>query len=554
MLDLLPIFGYQHVRCANLARKVVASSSPCPKSTKKLVKQPVKQLVKRVKPNMDMKSALSRQLSRRRDLASQRKPMCELQSNKETISNGRKEIVIEPSCSENPAFTPDKDEDVELQVSSFSPLGLREDVLKALHNINVTKPTVIQMVTIPPLLKREHVLCAAQTGTGKTLAYLAPVVHHLREDERKLGVITRLKRPRACIVVPGRELAIQVLEVAKSLSHHARFKSVGIIGGRKKKFMKKDLASPVDLVVATPGTLLQFREKDRLFFSDLSYLVIDEADSMFDSTFKSDTMEILQSISIRQGKLSPPGEQPVDTQVTIVGATMPNELVVDTLQRMLPRLKICSSGLHRVLPHIRHRFVKVKQEEKAGKLLRLLRHDLQDPFQRTIVFCNTTEACDFVGHFLTEKRIKFIRLHKVLPSKVRSNLFEEFQEGRARVLVCTDIASRGVDPDVSHVINFDFPTSIVDYIHRVGRTGRVKTETTSTGVSAATSLLTHNRDVRMAKIIEQAAKKQRRLEGIEIRPKRPTAEPGPRENWENKEINFKKLDDEDFDEDDVEFT
>lgn len=202
----------------------------------------------------------------------------------------------------------------------------------------------------------------------------------------------------------------------------------------------------------------------------------------------------------------------------------------------------------------RHRFVKVKQEEKAGKLLRLLRHDLQDPFQRTIVFCNTTEACDFVGHFLTEKRIKFIRLHKVLPSKVRSNLFEEFQEGRARVLVCTDIASRGVDPDVSHVINFDFPTSIVDYIHRVGRTGRVKTETTSTGVSAATSLLTHNRDVRMAKIIEQAAKKQRRLEGIEIRPKRPTAEPGPRENWENKEINFKKLDDEDFDEDDVEFT
>jgi len=370
---------------------------------------------------------------------------------------------------------------------------------------------------------------------------LAPVVHHLREDERTHGVITRLKRPRACIVVPCRELAVQVLEVAKSLSHHARFKSVGIIGGRKKKFMKVDLQSPVDLVVGTPGTLLQFCEKARLFFSDLSYLVIDEADTMFDGHFRRDTMDLLQSISIREEKPPPLGEMPKDAQVTIVGATMPEELLVGTLQDMLPRLKICTSGLHRVLPHIRHKFVKLKQEEKADKLLRLLRNDLHDPSQRTIVFCNTTESCDFVGHFLTDKRIKFIRLHSSLPSKVRGELFDAFQEGKTKILVCTDVASRGVDPDVTHVINFDFPTSIVDYIHRVGRTGRVKTEATRKGVSVATSLLTHNRDVTMAKTIEEAALKQRRLDNIEMRPKPPAAETVPRKTREDKETGSKRI-------------
>ncbi|XP_078349362.1 uncharacterized protein LOC144634318 isoform X2 [Oculina patagonica] len=541
--ESLPMFDCQHVRWASRLAKNATSSSV----------KPTKQ-VKPVKAKMDMKSSLSRALSKRREAANRRIISAKEQlQNKESVSKGRREIVIEPSCSENPAFTPDKDVDFKLQVTSFSDLGLREDVLKALYNIKVTKPTVIQMVTIPPILKREHVLCAAQTGTGKTLAYLAPVVHHLREDERKHGVITRFKRPRACIVVPARELAVQVLEVAKLLSHHARFKSVGIIGGRKKKFMKEDLQSPVDLVVGTPGTLLQFRERDRLYFSDLSYLVIDEADSMFDSTFKRDTMELLQSISIRQGKPPPPGELPIDTQVTIVGATMPDELIVDTLQEMLPRLKICTSGLHRVLPHIRHKFVKLKQEEKAGKLLKLLRNDHQDPKQRTIVFCNTTASCDFVGHYLADKHIKFIRLHSSLPSKVRGELFHEFQEGKSRILVCTDVASRGVDPDVTHVINFDFPTSIVDYIHRVGRTGRVKTEATRKGLSVATSLLTHNRDVRMAKIIEEAALKQRRLENIEMRPKPPAAGTVPGETWDDKEIDFKRNDFEEYIEDEDDF-
>ncbi|KAJ7352986.1 hypothetical protein OS493_032925 [Desmophyllum pertusum] len=259
------------------------------------------------------------------------------------------------------------------------------------------------------------------------------------------------------------------------------------------------------------------------------------------------TMELLQTISIRQEKPPPPNEPPTDTQVTIVGATMPDELLVDTLQDMLPRLKSCTSGLHRVLPHIRHRFMKLTQENKAARLIKLLRNDLEDPGQRTIVFCNTTASCDFVGHFLPRKRVKFIRLHSILPAKVRSDLFQDFQQGKEKILVCTDVASRGVDPDVTHVINFDFPTSIVDYIHRVGRTGRVKTEETQQGVSVATSFVTHNRDVTMAKMIEEAAMKQRRLENIVMRPKTPAADTVPEqtvaeETGKNKEKNkdFKK--------------
>ncbi|EDO32254.1 predicted protein, partial [Nematostella vectensis] len=349
-------------------------------------------------------------------------------------------------------------------VYSFAGLGLRDDVLKALDALNIHQPTVIQMVTIPKIIHRHHVICAAQTGSGKTLAYLAPLVHRLREDEERHGILARLKRPRACIVVPARELATQILKTAKSLCHHARFRSVGLIGGRKQKWMRDDLESPVDLLVATPGTLLKYRQKDRLFFSDLTHLVIDEADTMFDASFKSLTMEILHTINVSQLQL-------------IYNFTVYQSLqrlsCIEASEKTVKHLETCSSGLHRVLPHVRHKFIKLNQHEKAERIVELLKKDSKSPGQ-TIVFCNSASSCDWLARHLEQHNLSLIRLHGNIPPKIRCERFEKFQNKTADILVCTDIASRGLDTsDVSHVINFDFPNSMVDYIHRVGRTGRV---------------------------------------------------------------------------------
>ncbi|XP_068683648.1 uncharacterized protein [Montipora foliosa] len=501
------------MRCAGHFAFRAVNTRSGPQPTRR-VKQ-----VKPVKRSMDMKSALTKQLNRRRDLTHRTNLNTRLKPRiavtEESVSRGRREIVIEPSC-QNPAFTPG---DNQIQVTSFHSLGIRGDVLKGLENLSITKPTVTQMTTIPPILKKEHVLCAAQTGTGKTLAYLLPIVHHLKEEHDQ-GLISRVKRPRVLIVVPSRELAFQVLKVAKSLSHNARFRSALLTGGRKLRILKSGLESPVDLLVGTPGTLLEFREKGRLFFSDVSYFVVDEADSMFDETFKSETIKLLETISVRQDKLVPRTSglptDPVDAQVVVVGATFPKELV-DALQDMLPDLHICTSGLHRVLPHVRHKFVKTLQHQKPDKLLEILMADLQVPDRRTVVFCNTTPSCDFVGHFLQNHGVAHIKLHGTVAIQERSNLFKDFQKEKARILLCTDVASRGLDTDVDHVINFDFPLKLTDYIHRVGRTGRVRAGTKDRDTAEATSLMTHNRDVRMALVIEEAATSQRSVKSIEAR-------------------------------------
>ncbi|XP_073249245.1 uncharacterized protein [Porites lutea] len=476
-LSLKTACGCKKVRWASRLAAKISRSRVSPTRSSKQAKH-----VKPVKQTVDLKTALTRHLEKRRDFAKQEARKINVPSLKQrkavgedSISKGRREIIIEPSCSENPAFT--SEENSKVTGHSFRSLGLREDVLNGMKDLSISKPTMIQRMAIPLILKREHVLCAAQTGTGKTLAYLSPIVHHLREEQDQ-GVISRLNRPRALIVLPNRELAFQVLKVAKSLSHNARFRSALLTGGRKLRVLKSGFESPVDLLVGTPGTLLEFLERGRLFLSDVSYLVIDEADSMFDKTFKNDTMQLLETIN---------------------------------------HLQACTSSHHRILPHVRHKFVKIPQNDKPEKLLELLREDLSLHNRRTVVFCNTTPSCDFIGHYLTNNGISHIKLHSTIAIEERSNLFKDFQEEKERILVCTDVGSRGLDTNVNHVINFDFPISVTDYIHRVGRTGRVRTVPRQDDVAMATSLMSHNRDVRMALAIEEAARKNQCLKSIEVR-------------------------------------
>lgn len=407
----------------------------------------------------------------------------------------RVENIIIKASSKHPAL------DVKTP-ETFKDLRLRDDVVEALKSIGAEKPTVVQMLAIPKILRGRNTLCAAETGSGKTLTYLAPLISRLKDEEEHHGVMARLKRPRALIVLPSRDLAAQVLAVTKSLCHVARCRAVGLIGGVKRKYIKDALETPVDIAVATPESLLRYRVEERIHLSDLSHLVLDEADTLFDSSFEEATTSIVKGIKVRDKKPDPPPALGEDAQVTIVGATLSGKML-KKISSLVPNLKkVSSKGLHQILPHIEQRFVKVRQDEKSAKLLELIREHPADVF---IVFCNTVPSCDWTAHHLETNGIPAIKLHAGFSPADRKDLLKNFSSGETRVLLCTDIASRGIDlPKVTHVVLFDFPNTIADYLHRVGRTGRVG----SIVRCKATAFMTHRRDIQMAWKIKDAAEKK----------------------------------------------
>lgn len=385
---------------------------------------------------------------------------------------------------------------------SFADLYLREDVVSALRNIGVTQPTVTQMLAIPKILRGKNILCAAETGSGKTLAYLSPVVSHLRDEEERFGLVPRMRRPRALVLLPSRDLAAQVLSVAKSLCHTAKFRAVGLIGGVKRKFVRDALQMPVDVVIATPDSLLRYRREERILLTDLRHLVIDEADTLFDESFESAITSILKDVKIRSKKPPLPPAKAEDTQMTIVGATLSTRML-KKIELLIPNIKkVSTKSLHQILPHVKQTFHKLHQHEKSEMLLSIINSSPTDVY---MVFCNTVPSCDWTAHYLRANGVELTKLHAGFSSMDRRNLLKEFASGSSRVLVCTDIASRGIDArQVTHVILFDFPNSLADYLHRVGRTGRVGSQ----DKCRASIFMTHRRDVRMAWKIKEAADKR----------------------------------------------
>ncbi|XP_062502583.1 uncharacterized protein LOC134179663, partial [Corticium candelabrum] len=355
--------------------------------------------------------------------------------------------------------------------ASFSDLQLNNDVVDALRAINVIKPTVIQMLSIPKILRGRNVIVSAETGSGKTLAYLAPLISSLRDDEVHRGFVSRIKRPRAVILVPSRELAIQVLAVAKSLCHHARFRPVGLFGGFKKRLLNESLQTPCDVVVGTPDMVRRLQAKESIYMTDVSHVVIDEVDTMWADDFRPSILHILSLLKVRDEKPPLPLCLDEGTQVTLVGSLLPSR-VESQIEETIPKLKKAKSkSLHTLMPHVEHWFVRVRPEDKAERLLDIIRHRPRDV---VMVFCNTVSSCDWVAAYLAENAIFPIKLHGSVSSLERSERLRLYREGRSKVLVCTDVASRGIDTKfVNHVILFDFCLNVADYVHRSGRVGRV---------------------------------------------------------------------------------
>lgn len=387
---------------------------------------------------------------------------------------------------------------------TFHDLGLDPELVEATDALGLTTPTEIQSVAIPQIAQGGNFLVASQTGSGKTLTYLLPVIHRMRREEKESGTRAKAKRPRVLVVGPTRELVEQVRGVAKAISHHARFSSEIIIGGEKFATQRQQLDRPLDVVVGTPGRLIKHIEEGNLFMSSITHVILDEADTLFEAGFGEEIKRLLRPLK------KPHHDGKTQKMAIVVSATM-SEKVVKMMQEELDDLiTIDTPSLHKSPTNLKHRFVDCPGSiDKMAVCEQIVSGDFRAG-KKTMVFCNTMPSCQAVEYSLTEADIPVVMYNGDMTVEGRQASMKEFVEGdfadgSAVVMVCTDLAARGLDfggasrGQVEHVLNFDFPMNPVDYIHRSGRTARA-------GATGKVTNLVAKKDRVLANEIDMAVK------------------------------------------------
>jgi len=337
---------------------------------------------------------------------------------------------------------------------SFEKLNLLEPVMRALKSEGYTTPTPIQEQSIPVLMQRRDLLGCAQTGTGKTAAFAIPILQLLHQDELFVKGPEGIK---ALILTPTRELAIQIDESFAAYGKHLRLRHAVIFGGVPQRSQTDKLRAGVDILIATPGRLLDLMDQRFVKLQNLKILVLDEADRMLDMGFIHDVKKII-------------GRVPVKRQTIFFSATMPGEIakLADTILTNPVRVEVTpvSSTANTIQQAIY--FVEKKDKKK------LLLHLLQDRSIATaLVFARTKHGADRVAKDLIQAGIRAEAIHGNKSQGARQRALSNFKSQHTRVLVATDIAARGIDvEDLSHVINYELPNVPETYVHRIGRTGR----------------------------------------------------------------------------------
>src|SRR6266567_4469570 len=335
---------------------------------------------------------------------------------------------------------------------TFDSLGLSPIVLAAVRDAGYTTPTPIQEQAIPLILKGRDVMGLAQTGTGKTAAFTLPIVDRLLNGPR---------RTRALVLTPTRELCVQVEESVQKYARNSKLAVVSVYGGVPLDPQEKQLRAGADVVVATPGRLIDHLERQNVVFDDLEVLVLDEADRMLDMGFAPQINRIVSDV-------------PAYRQTLLFSATMPPE--VEALARKYLRKPIVVQVGRRsaAASTVTHAVYPVPRERKSALLARLLREAALDS---VLVFTRTKHGADRVVRHLERDGIDATAMHADKTQPQRTKALQDFKTGKVRVLVATDIAQRGLDiSGISHVVNYDVPQQAEDYIHRIGRTGRAANE------------------------------------------------------------------------------
>ena len=401
----------------------------------------------------------------------------------------------------------------------FADLNLDKNILSAVRSEGYESPTPIQAQAIPFALEGRDIMASAQTGSGKTAAFLLPTLQRLTKRSEKPG-----KGPRALVLTPTRELAAQVEKNALAYAKNMRwFRTVSIVGGASFGYQTRALSKPVDLIVATPGRLMDLMQSGKVDFARLEVLILDEADRMLDMGFIDDIETIVEAT-------------PTDRQTLLFSATWDG--AVGKLARKLTKN-----------PEV----VEVERVDNQGKIEeqllycddmrhknRLLDHILRDAnIDQCVIFTSTKAMTEVIADDLYEKGFAANCLHGDMPQGWRNRTLMDLRKGRCKILVATDVAARGIDvPTITHVINYDLPKQAEDYVHRIGRTGRAG----RTGI--AITFAEVNEYVKVHKIEKYIARKltEVTVEGMEPTRKRKSAggKPKGKGGWgDGKKTGFK---------------
>jgi len=333
----------------------------------------------------------------------------------------------------------------------FEDLGLDPKVLIGISRLDYKDPTPVQEQTIPSILAGKHVVACAQTGTGKTAAFTLPLMQRITRASRKKPV------PHALIVAPTRELAVQIEKVARVVAQPYEYKVRSVVGGIKYQPQLQKLANGVDVLVATPGRLLDLIDNKQVDIRQIQILVLDEADRMLDMGFWPPIKKILSMI-------------PADCQELLFCATIGSEInkMVGTYMKNAVEVEVARKG--ETAQQIAQSCMPVEHSQKSDLLLALLN---QRSTGKTLVFTRTKRRADMLARILGKNQIKSKAIHGDRNQSQRARALKEFTDGRIDLLVTTDVMARGIHvDDIDTVINYDTPTSPEDYVHRIGRTGR----------------------------------------------------------------------------------
>jgi ATP-dependent RNA helicase RhlE len=332
---------------------------------------------------------------------------------------------------------------------SFADLGLADEIVRAVHEQGYTAPTPIQEKAVPYVLAGRDLLGCAQTGTGKTAAFAMPMLQRLtREGGRGL---------RALVLTPTRELAIQVAESFTTYGKHSPLTTVVVFGGVGIEPQKKALARHPDILVATPGRLLDLMGQRAVSLHGIKIFVLDEADRMLDMGFIHDVKKVIAAV-------------PKKRQTLLFSATMPKDIVDLAMSTLDDPAKVEVAPVATTTEQVTQSVYYVNKNDKRPLLL----HIVKDPaFTRVLVFTRTKHVANRIAELLTKNGIKAEAIHGNKSQSARQRALEGFRKGTTPVLVASDLAARGLDIDeVSHVINFELPNVPETYVHRIGRTGR----------------------------------------------------------------------------------
>lgn len=331
---------------------------------------------------------------------------------------------------------------------TFSKLGLSDALLKSITAVGYEEPTPIQAMTIPMLLNGRDVIAQAQTGSGKTAAFGLPIIETIDPRDRHI---------QALVLCPTRELAIQVAEALHKLGRHKEVETLPIYGGQPYERQFRGLQRGPQIVVGTPGRVMDHMRRETLSLDHIRFFILDEADEMLDMGFVEDIEWILEQV-------------PAERQTALFSATMPPRIAQLARRHMNEPERLSVPGSNMTVPLTRQTYYEVPRMRKVDALTRIL--DAETP-SLSMIFCRTKLGVDDLGEALMARGYEVETLHGDLSQAQRDRVMRRFRSGQADILIATDVAARGIDiPDVSHVFNFDIPESAEAYVHRIGRTGR----------------------------------------------------------------------------------